>query len=158
MARSAPRKRKYGSKVSGGNHHYHIPELEKLLKELERWEEITAIRLGPFKQLSRVGRRNKRLKVAGAQVSTPDGGVKDAPSLSAAEDVYVAAAKGSAPRRRGGGGLNFRATRMAMKGEIETGILCQLRAGTISQEITLHGPDLDKLKQRLRQAGYGGDW
>jgi hypothetical protein len=126
-----------GKVISG--HSTRIEGLNRLLKELEQWPEISSIRLGSIMCKNKVGRKSKRLKV---DPSSQNG-------LRAAQ---------SHKRAKGGGGFSFRATRPAMVGSTVTGIKCDASNGTHTQQITLCGDDLEALKRRLQVESYGANW
>lgn len=60
--------------------------------------------------------------------------------------------------RGSGQGFTFRATRYAVAGIKTTGINCNASYGRSHQLVVLFGLDLEKLKQRLDDEGYGGNW
>jgi len=126
-------------KIVAGRHSTRVQGLDKFCKELEKWPEITSIRLGSLATRNRVGRKSSRLKTDPSQESG------------------LAVVKGH-KRAIGGGGFSFRATRPAVVGNTVTGIKCDASYGTVCQEVVLSGPDLEALKLRLQKENLGGKW
>lgn len=126
-------------KVVSGGHSTLVEGLSALLRRLEQWPEITSIRLGPINHSNPVGRKSKRLKPG----SSNEGGLRPVQGHK---------------RAKGGGGFNFKATRLAMVGQRVTGILCHASHGTCTQLVVLCGGDLGALKSRLHAEGFGANW
>ncbi len=126
-------------KVVSGGHSTRIEGMNKFLKTLEKWPEISSIRLGRIERKNSVGRKSKRMKTDSSSKT----------GLRAAKDHK---------RAKGGGGFSFKATRPAMIGSTVIGIKCNASYGTTTQEVTLCGDDLEALKRRLHAEGYGANW
>ncbi|MDN5274354.1 MAG: hypothetical protein JWP06_255 [Candidatus Saccharibacteria bacterium] len=126
-------------KVISSGHSTRVEGLNKLLRLLEQWPEITTIRLGPIEHKNRVGRKSKKLKT----------------DTSSETGLRVVQAH---KRAKGGGGFNFKATRLAMTGSRVTGINCHASNGTNVQLVVLAGKDLDALKSRLQAEGFDTNW
>lgn len=132
------RNRRDGKVVSSG-HSTRVEGLNKFIKMIEHWPEITSIRIGHIERKNTVGRKSKRMKT---DASSDNG-------LRAAHDHK---------RAKGGGGFSFRATRPAMVGSRMTGINCHASYGTFVQLVVLGSDDLDALKSRLHAEGFGAEW
>lgn len=126
-------------KVVSSGHSTRVEGLNEFIKRLERWPEITTIRLGAISRRNTVGRRSKKLKID----SSTERGLRTAHSIK---------------RAKGGGGFSFRATRPAMVGSKVTGICCHAAYGTTVQLVVLAGNDLEALKSRLYAEGFGAKW
>jgi hypothetical protein len=126
-------KRRQGKVVTGG-HSTKVEGLAEFCKELEKWPEITSIRLGRLSTRNTVGRRSKKLRTEPA-----DSGFETAHGVK---------------RSHGGGGFSFRAQRDAVVGSVVTGIKCDAANGTIVQEVVLCGDDLKALWRRLAKEGF----
>lgn len=130
---------KRDGKVVSGGHSTRIEGLNKFLKAIEQWPEITSIRIGHIERKNSVGRKSKKMKTDASSDS----------GLRCAQDHK---------RAKGGGGFSFRATRPAMVGSRTTGINCHASNGTLVQLVVLTGHDLHALKIRLRAEGFGAEW
>lgn len=130
--------RRAGKVVSAG-HSTRVEGLNRFLSYLEKWPEITYIRLGRIEIKNPVGRKTKRLKTDPSR----ENGLR---------------AVHNPKRAKGGGGFSFKATRLAMVGSRTTGINCQASNGTVVQHVVLTGSDLNALKSRLHAEGFGANW
>jgi|GEM_PF-2273933 len=129
-------------KVVTAGHSTRVEGLDKFIDDvLDKWPEVTQIRLGRLRYRSTVGRRTSQMKVVG---TSPEGRTQVASQVTKI-----------AP---GGGGFKFRATRWALVGTTITGIRCLARNGSAAQEIVLVGDNLERLKSRLKEEGYGATW
>ena len=126
-------------KIVSGGHSTRIEGLNKFLKRIEPWPEITSIRIGAIDSKRAVGRKSKKMKTD----TSSDNGLRPAQSHK---------------RAKGGGGFSFRATRPAMIGSRVTGINCLASYGTFVQHVVLAGKDLDALKSRLQAEGFAAEW
>jgi hypothetical protein len=126
-------------KVVSSGHSTRIEGLNEFLRRIERWPEITTIRLGHIEHKNTVGRKNKKLKTD----TSSESGLRPTQAYKKA---------------KGGGGFSFKATRPAMVGTRTTGINCHASHGTLVQLVVLAGDDLDALTRRLRAEGLGGNW
>lgn len=139
-----------GKKVVSGGHSTRVEGLNNFLAMLEKWPEVSSIRLGSIRSRNRVGRKSKRLKqTPPTETELPSGHV-------VVEASFVP--RQGHKRARGGGGFTFKATRPAMIGPKVVGIKCDASNGTVTQEVVLGSADLDALKQRLNREGYGANW
>lgn len=126
-------------KIISSGHSTRVEGLNQLLKILERWPEITTIRLGPIERKNKVGRKSKKLKT----------------DTSSTTGIRVAQAH---KRAKGGGGFSFKATRLAMTGSRVTGINCHASNGTNVQLVVLTSKDIEALKIRLQAENFGAKW
>ncbi len=131
--------RRHGKVVSGG-HSTRVEGLNKFIRILERWPEITSIRLGPIQHMSSTGGHKSK-----------------SPKTSNSNKTNLPGAR-ARKRARAEGKLSFKATRPAMIGSRMTGINCHASDGAFVQLVVLCGDDLDALKLRLQNEGYGADW
>lgn len=130
---------KRDGKIVTGGHSTRVEGLNKFLNTIERWPEITSIRIGHIEHRNKVGRKSKKMKTD----ASSDNGLRLTQSHK---------------RAKGGGGFSFRATRPAMIGSRVTGINCHAMNGTVVQLVILYGDDLEVLKSRLKAEGFGADW
>jgi len=130
---------KRDGKVVSSGHSTRVEGLNRFIKTIEQWSEITSIRIGHIERKNTVGRKSKKMKT---DASSDNG-------LRGTQDHK---------RAKGGGGFSFRATRPAMVGSRMTGINCHASYGTVVQLVVLTGNDLDALKSRLHAEGFGADW
>jgi hypothetical protein len=126
-------------KIVSGGHSTRVEGLNKFLANLERWPEITSIRLGHIESKNPVRRKSKKIKIDSSSET----------GLRVAQDHK---------RAKGGGGFSFKATRPAVVGSRITGITCHASNGNIVQLVVLSGSDLSVLKSRLQAEGFGANW
>ena len=126
-------------KIVSGGHTTMVEGLKDFLRILEKWSEITSIRLGRIEQRNTIGRKSKRLK----------------PDRASESGLRV---KQQHKRAKGGGGFSFRATRMSLIGTRVVGIHCYARHCTHTQTVVLTSDNLDGLKLRLCAEGFGANW
>jgi hypothetical protein len=135
-------KTRQGKVVTAG-HSTRIEGLDKFLKGIEDWPEITTIRIGHIKVRNTIGRGGKKLRI---KKSTDTLGLP----TSTVEPQQTR------KRAKGGGGFSFRATRWAVNGSgMHTGIHCNASYGRIMQEVVLTSDDYDALRARLKKEGLG---
>lgn len=130
-------KNRHGILVTAG-HSTRIEDLDPVLKDLSTWPEVSRIRIG------QITNSNSSANRRGSGVS-----VKNRANQTFGNTHSV-------KRRKGGGGLSFKATRYARVGDKVTGILCVATKGSSMQHVVLCGPDLDALKKKLQENGLGG--
>lgn len=126
-------------KIVSSGHSTRVEGLNKFLQDLEKWPEISTIRLGSIEQRNTVGRKSKRMKTS----PSSENGLRIVQGLK---------------RAKGGGGFSFKATRLAMIGTKVTGVKCDASNGTITQTVVLCAANLEALKARLHNEGYGANW
>ncbi len=120
--------RRQGKRVTAG-HTSLIEGLDRFLRILEDWPEITTIRIGKITISHTVGRKHN----------------KPSPIRQPPRSIGL------------GGGFNFKATRWAMASNRITGILCRASYGRAYQEVILTSDDYRALRARLVKEGYLSD-
>jgi len=145
MSKHRSRQGKEGKIVTAG-HSTRVEGLNKLLKQLQNWDEITTIRLGAIQVRNKVGRSSKKMVVK---------------SSTDAIEMPVSTIEPKQERKRahGGGGFDFRATRWAVNsGGMHTGIKCNASYGRATQEVVLTSYDYPALLARLAREGFDSRW
>jgi hypothetical protein len=139
-------KTRHGKLVTAG-HSTRVEGFDNFCKDvLDKWPEVTQIRVGTLGRRNVVGRKSKRPKATIVGESRSGNVIISRPTTQGHK------------RAQGGGGFSFRATRWAMIGTRITGIKCDAKNGSVTQEVVLYGEDLTALKHRLNREGYGATW